>query len=134
MVATAVVETWKGSELREVRYYASPSWTCDTSFAKKGERVVLFLTKQKDSKLLRITHSGRGRMPMRDVKDKRHATISDDVILPDKTPTISETKTVNITLPSMKPGEPGIGPLTFTHEETSIELGTLRNLVKSKAP
>ena len=69
---------------------------------------------------------------MRDEKDKRHATISDDVILPDKTPTISETKTVNINLVPMKPGEPGIGPLTFTHEETSIELGTLRNLVKSK--
>src|SRR5436305_14997580 len=43
-VATAqVIETWKGTPARELRFVASPCWVCDTSSAEKGERVVLFL-------------------------------------------------------------------------------------------
>jgi hypothetical protein len=82
-VATAqVVETWKGTALQEVRYVASPLWTCDISDAEKGERVVLFLESRKGSPILMIAHSGRGRMPLREVEDKTYATLWDDVRLP----------------------------------------------------
>ncbi len=59
-VATVrVLETWKGPVRSEVQYTVSPGWfLCDTSDARKGEKVVLFLTKD------RIAHFGRGRMPI----------------------------------------------------------------------
>jgi hypothetical protein len=75
-VATArIVEVWKGKAGPEVRYIASPTWTCDISEAKVGEPVVLFLSKSKSVPFMLIAHSGRGRMPIRDVKGKRQATI-----------------------------------------------------------
>jgi hypothetical protein len=75
-VATArIVEVWKGKAGPDVRYIASPTWTCDISEAKVGEPVVLFLSKSKSVPFMRIEHSGRGRMPIRDVNGKRHATI-----------------------------------------------------------
>src|SRR5262249_53707456 len=75
-VATAqVIETWKGTPLREVRFVASPLWTCDISDAEEGERVVLFLESRKGSPIPTIAHSGRGRMPLREVKGKLYATI-----------------------------------------------------------
>jgi hypothetical protein len=75
-VATArIVEVWKGKGGPEVRYIASPTWTCDISEAKVGEPVVLFLSKSKSVPFMFIKHSGRGRMSIRDVNGKRHATI-----------------------------------------------------------
>jgi hypothetical protein len=75
-VATArIVEVWKGKAGPDVRYIASPTWTCDISEAKVGESVVLFLSKSKSVPFMFIEHSGRGRMPIRDVNGRRHATI-----------------------------------------------------------
>jgi hypothetical protein len=75
-VATArSVEVWKGKTGHEVRYIASPTWTCDISEAKVGEPVVLFLRKSKTAPFTLIAHSGRGRMPIREVNGKRQATI-----------------------------------------------------------
>jgi hypothetical protein len=89
-VATArIVEILKGKAGPEVRYIASPTWTCDISKAKAGERVVLFLSKSKHAPFMFIAHSGRGRMPIRDVNGKQHATIwVGDVQLPRGVPTV----------------------------------------------
>jgi hypothetical protein len=89
-VATAqIIETWKGTPLREVRYVASPLWTCDISGGEKGERTVLFLESRKGSPIMMIAHSGRGRMPLHEVEGKSYATIwSKDVQLPKGTATI----------------------------------------------
>ncbi len=83
-VATArVLEVWKGQEGQEVRYLASPTWRCDISEAKVGERVVLFLVKPPDWPFWLIAQSGRGRMPIRDVEGNSYATIyTGDVQLP----------------------------------------------------
>jgi hypothetical protein len=83
-IATAqVLEVWKGNAGRQVRYLASRTWACDVSQAKVGERVVLFLAKPNDSPFRAISHSGRGRMPIRDVQGRLYATIrAEDVRLP----------------------------------------------------
>jgi len=134
-VATAqVIETWKGSPVREIRYVASPLWTCDISDAEKGERVVLFLGIRKGSPIMMIAHSGWGRMPLCEVKDKTYATLADRLILPEGTPTISEEKAARFTLPFTEPGKPAPQPLTFAYSVRSIELRVLRELVKSKLP
>jgi hypothetical protein len=111
-VATAeVIETWKGTPLREVRYVASPLWTCDISDAEMGERVVLFLRSRKGSPIMMIAHSGRGRMPLREVEGKTYATCWDEVALPKGTTTI-----------------PGSEPkYSFIR---SVELTTLKELVR----
>jgi len=136
-VATAqVIETWKGTPVREVRYVASPDSMCDTSHAVKGERVVLFLTHsrwRKDSAFLSITHAGHGRMPIREVEAKMYAAVSDEVILPQGTPTISEQKTVQIPVPATESGKPATA-ITHTYSVTSIELSVLRGLVRRAAP
>ncbi len=109
-VATAqVLETWKGKSVPEVRYIASPDWMCDTSHAEKGERCLLFLEYahwRKDRSFLSISHAGRGRMPLREVKGKWYAALQDEVILPQGTPTISEQKTVRINLPGSEQNQP----------------------------
>ena len=99
--ATAHVrEVWKGSPTEEIRFLASATWTCDTSGAVKGERVVLFLreaanrqwskratrffrmSRLKAGSSLLIAHSGRGRMPIRVVNGEEYATYWSDAILP----------------------------------------------------
>jgi hypothetical protein len=130
-VATAqVIETWKGKPEREVRYVASPSWVCDTSYAEVGERVVLFLVRRTDSTFLAIAHAGRGRMPLRDVADKPYAELGSGVILPKGTPTTSEEKTGRLPLRPTEPGKPAPEPLTFTYVVESIEFGVLRKLAR----
>jgi hypothetical protein len=115
-VATAqVTETWKGTPLRDVRYVASPLWTCDISDADKGERAVLFLVKRTDSPIMTIAHSGRGRMPLRQVEGTSYATIwSDDVQLPKGT----------VTIP---------GPEAKYSFIRSIELSKLKELVRERS-
>jgi hypothetical protein len=115
-VATApVVETWKGEAVKDVRFVASPTWTCDISSAKEGEKRVLFLQRRPDSPIMSIVHWGRGGMLLHDVKDKPYAIVSEGVILPAGTKTISE----KISAPS-----------TWTYERRSIEFETLRALVR----
>jgi hypothetical protein len=88
-VASAeVIETWKGAPVREVRFRASPIWTCDISTAKEGEEVVLFLTRGEGKPIMMIGHAGRGRLPLRVVQGDTYATFWDDVRLPDGTATI----------------------------------------------
>jgi len=133
-VATGqVLETWKGKPVPEVRYIASPDCMCDTSHAEKGERVLLFLTYahwRKDRSFLSISHAGRGRMPLSEVKGKWYAALQDEVLLPQGTPTISEQKTVRITLPGSEQNQPAI---VVSYSVTSIEMGRLRGLVKHTA-
>lgn len=60
-----VIDSWKGTPGRELKFIASPGWfACDTSNARKGERVVLFLRKERNERQPRIAHFGRGRMPV----------------------------------------------------------------------
>jgi hypothetical protein len=132
-VATArVVETWKGKADKEVRFVSSPTRPCDIASAKEGEKLVLFLERRKDSPIMMIAHVGRGGMLLHDVKDKPYATLEDEVKLPEGTKTISESKKVSMTLPdpSNEPGKKRPVTFTFTHDVRSIELGTLRVLVR----
>ncbi len=84
----AVVEVWKGDQKERVEFLASRTWTCDVSEARKGETVLLFLTKGGKSRSYEIAHSGRGRMPLRTVNGKEFATFWPDIRLPKGTPTI----------------------------------------------
>jgi hypothetical protein len=115
-VATAeVIETWKGTPVREIRFRASPTWACDISTAKEGEQIVLFLSKPGGEPIMTIRHSGRGRMPLREVQGRTYATFWDDVELPKGTATI-----------------PGPEPeYSFIR---SVSLSKLRELVRRKGP
>jgi hypothetical protein len=76
--ATAkVLEVWKGRLTSDrIEYIASPSWfMCDTSSARVGETILLFLERDADSKGYRIAHFGRGRMPVGTVSNQLHAAI-----------------------------------------------------------
>ena len=105
-IATAqVVENLKGEPVREVQYFATPTFVCDTSCAIQGERVVLLLEKVKDSPYMAIAHCGCGRMPLRALVAKEYAFLEGEVILP---------------------------PGTATPSKRVLELETLRELVKSQ--
>lgn len=134
-VATArVVETWKGKAEENVRFVASPTWTCDISSAKEGEKIVLFLKRRKDLPIMDIAHSGRGRMRLRDVEDRPYAIIPEGVILPPGTRTIAEKKEVKMSMPGPGNEAGKKSTLTFTYEEKSIALEALRDLVIRKGP
>jgi hypothetical protein len=109
-----VTEVWKGTNTVVVEFLASPTWTCDISEAKKGEVVLLFLTKGGKSRSYAIAYSGRGRLPLRTVTGKSYAMFWPDVILPKDVPTID-------------------GPEPKWDFIRSVEVGILRDLVK-KAP
>jgi hypothetical protein len=131
-VATArVVETWKGPAVKEVRFVASPTRPCDLASAELDEKLVLFLERHGDSPMM-IAHVGRGGMSIHDVKGKPYATVPREVILPKGTKRISETKKGRTTLPASlaEPGKEGTITFNYTYEERSIELGTLRELVR----
>jgi hypothetical protein len=109
-----VTEVWKGAKPNTVEFLASRTWTCDISEAKKGETVLLFLTKGGKSRSYAIAHSGRGRLPLCTVSGKTYATFWPDVILPKEVPTID-------------------GPEPRRDFIRSVEIAILRDLVK-KAP
>ncbi|PYJ84113.1 MAG: hypothetical protein DME22_13920 [Verrucomicrobia bacterium] len=109
-----VTEVWKGTNTMTVEFLASPTWTCDISEAKKGETVLLFLTRSAKSRSYAIAHSGRGRLPLRTVAGKSYATFWPDVILPKATATID-------------------GPEPKWDFIRSVEMTTLRGLV-TRAP
>jgi hypothetical protein len=77
-----VIEVWKGKPSEKIEFLASPTWTCDISDAKKGERVLLFLMKTDNSRSYAITHSGRGRMPFQSIAGTNCVKFASDVILP----------------------------------------------------
>lgn len=108
-----VKQVWKGKPGANVKFLASPTWTCDTSTAIKGETIVLFLTRVMRLGPFHIAHSGRGRMPVRVVRGRAYATIqSDGVLLPKDIPT----------------AEGAQGELTFMR---SVEMTKLEDLVVS---
>lgn len=106
-----VLEVWKGAPTERVEFLTSRTWTCDISEAKKGETVLLFLTRSPNSRSYAIAHAGRGRMPLRVVEGQRYATFWPEVRLPKDIPTIH-------------------GPEAKWDFIKSVELGTLRALVK----
>jgi hypothetical protein len=84
-------------------FVAEPTWTCDTSDAVAGETVLLFLSRVREQTIERpnlgkppvrvgaakqqalfyIAHSGRGRMPVRQVNGQTYVTLwTEDVLLP----------------------------------------------------
>ena len=69
--------------------------------AKEGEKHVLFLEKRGDSSIMMIAHVGRGGMQLHDVGGKPYATLSNQVILPEGTKTISETRTITFDIPRL---------------------------------
>lgn len=109
-----VTEVWKGAKKETVEFLASPTSTCDISEAKKGETVLLFLSKGGKSGSYSIAHSGRGRLPLRTVAGKSYATFWPDVIFPKGVTTIE-------------------GPEPKWDFIRSVEVTVLQDLVK-KAP
>ncbi len=108
-----VTEVWKGDQAKSVEFLASPTWTCDISDAKKGETVVLFLVKSKESRSYQIAHSGRGRLVQRTINGKTCVDIWGDVRFPKDTPVASGSDKDWI---------------------RAIEISTLRELVKKPEP
>jgi hypothetical protein len=91
------------SDLKTLYFVASPTWTCDISAAEEGESALVFLHKISDRSavfdkdlgydfelpaegydpLYQVSHSGRGRMPIREVDGEKYAEIwLGDVRLP----------------------------------------------------
>jgi hypothetical protein len=97
--------------MERVEFLASPTWSCDTSSATKGETVLLFLKKGGKSRSYAISHSGHGRMPLQNVDGKNYARLSSEVQLPKDTPTID-------------------GPAPQPGLIRSVEVAKLRGLVK----
>jgi hypothetical protein len=130
MATAQVIETWKGDKVREIHYIASPTRiACDMTGAERGEQVVLLLEERRDS-IYRIVYFGRGRMPIHDAEGKRYATLADEVILPKGTPTFPRAQSSRWVLPTKLTGEPE-RPITFEYTVRTIELGTLRKLMKN---
>lgn len=85
-----VSEVWKGTPGESVNFRAEPSWVCDISDAREGETVVLFLEKEKGGGWV-IAHAGRGRMPVKTIEGKRHATLwTNDLRLREGTKTVDD--------------------------------------------
>ena len=78
--------TWKGQPNEVVEFLASPTWACDISTAVPGERVVLFLEVDEAGQLC-IFHSGRGRMPRRELAGREYATFHGEISFPENTVT-----------------------------------------------
>lgn len=133
IATAAVIETWKGTPVREVRYIASPSWMCDTSYAELGEKVVLFLAKRRDSNYLEITHAGCGRMPLLTYSERPFAQLASEVMLPDGTATITQWKTFNFASIGGKLENPPDGTASVQFPIEWIEFHLLKRLVKSTA-
>ena len=82
-VATAtVVDRWKGDPGPAIRFRASGTWTCDISSAKAGESSILFLTRTAGQEALSIAHSGRGRLPIKEIDGTLWARPRGDVQWP----------------------------------------------------
>lgn len=86
-----ISEIWKGKSAETIEFLASPTWPCDISDAKAGETVLLFLTKNSDSRSYAISHSGRGRRPVHVIDGKR-VVFFGEVIIPAETPTVKDEK------------------------------------------
>lgn len=94
-----VEEVLKGQAPTKIQYLASPTWTCDITSAKQGERALLLLTlpgrgriapprSHRGSTVYQILFSGRGRMPIDEVDGDLQVTVwTVDVVLPADMPT-----------------------------------------------
>jgi len=78
-----IVETWKGPKMKNVKFRAYPVWQCDSSDAKEGETVLLFLNKT-DSKVYEIVNSGQGRWPLQSSEKTWMVKISEYDLMSDK--------------------------------------------------
>jgi hypothetical protein len=87
MVAQARVrETWKGSPGKELFFYASPSWPCDTSRAEVGWTLLLFLVRRPNyPSAFSIMSSGDGEFQI--VKDDKDEFVVTGDMGPVETPT-----------------------------------------------
>jgi hypothetical protein len=71
-----VTKTYKGSATGTLRFRASPTWTCDSSWAIAGEHALLFLqtgkpsTEQQES-VFYLVSNGSGRLVVRTVDGER---------------------------------------------------------------
>ena len=132
LAAADVVETWKGPVMRALTFYASPRHYCDLASAEKGEQLVLFLERHGASPVMTITHLGRGRMVLQEVKGEQFATIDDKIVLPAGTKTVEKLKswTFSILVPRDKSGEEHLETCTVTAPVRTIKLTTLRRLVR----
>ncbi|MEW6072656.1 MAG: hypothetical protein AB1726_08715 [Planctomycetota bacterium] len=103
-----VERSLKGTEEGEFVYYlAMPTWTCDISRAEVGERALFLLADTPWDRALQpatraalkrltgsrpvyaVAHSGRGRLPLREVDGREYATYWKELLLPDDLPTIA---------------------------------------------
>jgi hypothetical protein len=78
-----ILETWKGPKMKTVKFRAYPAWQCDSSDAKKGETVLLFLNKT-DSKVYEIVNSGQGNWPIHNSEKKWTVKVSEYDLMSDE--------------------------------------------------
>ncbi len=92
------IDVFKGEpRLEPIYFVADSTWTCDTSTAVRGETALLFLTKAKSQRvdligrkpakvkanpLYFISHSGRGRMPLKTIDGWPCVNVQSEVLLP----------------------------------------------------
>ena len=62
IASARVLQTFKGNPGETVRFEASPSWSCDSSWAESGERALLFLVGKPRDKPYFLTSNGTGRL------------------------------------------------------------------------
>ena len=86
--SATVLETFKGSLSGTFLLRASPGGICDDSKAIKDETALFFLNRGDDG-IYSIYFAGRGRMPLREVDGKTYVSLWDEVMLPDRAPTIA---------------------------------------------
>ena len=90
-----VTRTLKGSPTQDVYFLASPTWTCDITSAEVGEKALFFFTKNqsatnpKTQPFFQIAHSGRGKMPLRQIEGIDFVTSWSDVRLPKEINTVA---------------------------------------------
>jgi hypothetical protein len=97
-IATAeILDAWKGEGVEPtIDYVASPGWfSCDTSDARVGETVVLFLARDQPGERFRIAHFGRGRMRVAGEGKQRRAEAC-EVIFPSDGARFRGNKTVGL--------------------------------------
>ena len=77
-----VLEILKSAPGQELVLNVGKTWTCDVSEAKKGETILLFVSRNQKEKRNQIYASSRGRMPIDELKGKKYATFWPEVRMP----------------------------------------------------
>lgn len=133
-IATArVVETWKGSQVPEIRFVATPTEYCDISGAEKGEKLLVFLEPSVHT-VMKVAHLGRGQMTIQDIEHEPYAMIAKEVKLPAGTRIVtkSEKRVLKIPrdFPSAKPSDAPPISVTICIDRRFVKLATLRDLIR----